>query len=158
MNTCFAGRRLWPPWAMIFKVDSTSPCILSLRHSRGTASGESSADCSINPLLGRVESNGLRCRLRGNTFGKRHDDSYVATRVLSRLPHFNHRRPPSTGWIARNTNLPAAMLMLRFGRHNELRSSLPSGNDGEELSTWHRSSRTSFSECLLQAKAEWAVP
>jgi hypothetical protein len=46
---------------------------------------------SVNPLLGRLESHGLGFRLGWNALVEGHDDTRITSRVISRLPDFDHR-------------------------------------------------------------------
>jgi len=51
----------------------------------------SSVNFSIDPLLGRLERDGLGFRLGGNALVEGHHDTRITPRVISRLPDFDHR-------------------------------------------------------------------
>ncbi len=46
---------------------------------------------AVNPALGSLKSDGLGFRFRRNALVERHDDTGVTMRVVSRLPHLDHR-------------------------------------------------------------------
>jgi len=56
-----------------------------------SARAGSSAYLAINPSLGSLKSDGLGFRFRRNALVERHDDTGVTMRVVSRLPHLDHR-------------------------------------------------------------------
>jgi len=58
---------------------------------QSTADERSSIYFSVDPLPGRLESDGLGFRLGGNALVEGHDDTRIIPRVISRLPDFDHR-------------------------------------------------------------------
>jgi len=78
------------------------------------AGERSSVYFSINPLLGRLKSDGAGFRLGWNALVEWHDDTRMTMGVMSRLPDFDHRCRPNTDCIASYANLPATILVLGF--------------------------------------------